>query len=162
LTISINELDSMSEHDVAAAFRECCGASRWVDGMTDRRPFRSRDAVFRAADEEWDKCTERDWLEAFLHHPRIGDRSAQGTASDEQAGARSATEELQLELERTNEAYERKFGHIYIVCATGKSAGEMLDIARRRMQNDPDKELRVAADEQRKIMHLRLEKLLGI
>jgi 2-oxo-4-hydroxy-4-carboxy-5-ureidoimidazoline decarboxylase len=130
--------------------------------MTDRRPFRSRDAVFRAADEEWDKCTERDWLEAFLHHPRIGDRSAQGTASDEQAGARSATEELQLELERTNEAYEKKFGHIYIVCATGKSAGEMLDIARRRMQNDPDKELRVAADEQRKIMHLRLEKLLGI
>ena len=84
-----------------------------------------------------------------------------GTASDEQSGARGANEEIQAELERTNKAYEDKFGHIYIVCATGKTAEEMLDIARRRMQNDPATELRVAAEEQRRIMHLRLEKLLG-
>ena len=151
----------MSEQDVAAVFRECCGASHWVDGMTDRRPFRSRDAVFRAADDEWDKCSEQDWLEAFSHHPRIGDRTAGGTASDEQSGVRSATQRTRLELERTNQAYEEKFGHIYIVCATGKTADEMLDIARARLQNDPATELRVAAEEQRKIMHIRLEKLLG-
>jgi 2-oxo-4-hydroxy-4-carboxy-5-ureidoimidazoline decarboxylase len=161
LTISINELDAMSEHDVAAVFRECCGASHWVDGMTDRRPFRSREAVFRAADEEWDKCTEADWLEAFSHHPRIGDRSVHGSASDEQSGARNATEELEADLERTNKAYEEKFGHIYIVCATGKSVEEMLDIAHARMRNNPETELRVAAEEQRKIMRIRLEKLLG-
>ena len=151
----------MPEQEVAAVFRECCGASHWVDGMTDRRPFRSREAVFRAADQEWDECGESDWLEAFSHHPRIGDRSVRGTASDEQSGARGANEEIQAELERTNKAYEDKFGHIYIVCATGKTAEEMLDIARRRMQNDPATELRVAAEEQRRIMHLRPEKLLG-
>ena len=151
----------MSGHDAAAVFRECCAASHWVDAMTDRRPFRSREAVFTAADEEWDKCGENDWLEAFSHHPRIGDRTARGTASDEQSGARTATEEVRSELARANEAYEKKFGHIYIVCATGKTAEEMLDIARQRMQNDPETELRVAAAEQRKIMHIRLEKLLG-
>ena len=161
MTLTISELDAMSEQEVAAVFRECCGASRWVDGMTDRRPFRSRDAVFKAADEEWDQCTERDWVEAFSHHPRIGDRSAQGIASSEQSGARTATEEVRSELARANEAYEKKFGHIYIVCATGKTATEMLDIARQRMQNDSTTELRVAAEEQRKIMHIRLEKLLG-
>ena len=151
----------MSEQDVAAAFRGCCGASRWVDGMTDRRPFRSRDAVFRAADEEWDKCTESDWLEAFSHHPRIGDRTARGAASDEQSGIRAAAEDVHADLERINRAYEEKFGHIYIVCATGKTADEMLDIARARMRNDVETELHVAAEEQRKIMHIRLEKLFG-
>jgi 2-oxo-4-hydroxy-4-carboxy-5-ureidoimidazoline decarboxylase len=161
LTLSISELDAMSEQEVAAVFRECCGAARWVDGMTDRRPFRSRRAVFAAADEEWSKCSEKDWLEAFSHHPRIGDRTATGAAAGEQSAALSAGTIVQDELRRINHAYEEHFGHIYIVCATGKSADEMLEIARQRMNNDPATELRIAAEEQRKIMHIRLRKLLG-
>lgn len=129
--------------------------------MTDRRPFRSREAVIRAADEEWDRCSDRDWLEAFSHHPRIGDRDAHGRAAEEQSGARNASDTMVDELRRTNRAYEEKFGHIYIVCATGKSAEEMLAIARLRMQNDPGTELRIAAEEQRKIMQIRLRSLLG-
>ena len=161
MTLSISELDAMSEQDVAAVFRECCGASRWVDGMTDRRPFRSRNAVLAAADEEWSKCSEKDWLEAFSHHPRIGDRTATGSAATEQSGAHSAAALVQDEMRRMNQAYEEKFGHIYIVSATGKSADEMLEIARQRMSNDGATELRIAAEEQRKIMHIRLRKLLG-
>ena len=151
----------MTESDAAETLRTCCGSSRWVDAMTDRRPFRSRDALFKAADEEWNRTTERDWLEAFSHHPRIGDRATTGWAAGEQQGAHAATMTVQDELARINREYEEKFGHIYIVCATGKSAEEMLDIAKARMSNDRDSELRVAAEEQRKIMHIRLEKLLG-
>lgn len=161
MTLSISELDAMSEQEVAAIFRECCGATRWVDAMTDRRPFRSRDALVKAADEEWRRCDERDWLEAFSHHPRIGDLTAEGTGAQEQSGARNASLSTQEELNRVNHAYEERFGHIYIVCATGKSADEMLAIARDRMNNDRDTELRIAAEEQRKIMHIRLRKLLG-
>jgi 2-oxo-4-hydroxy-4-carboxy-5-ureidoimidazoline decarboxylase len=161
LTVSIAELDAMSEEGVAEVLRSCCGSSRWVDAMTDRRPFRSRDSLFRASDEEWSRCTRDDWLEAFAHHPRIGDRHARGTAADEQAGARNASDDIQDELRYINRAYEEKFGHIYIVCATGKSAEEMLGVARARMDNDPETELRIAAEEQRKIMHIRLSKILG-
>lgn len=161
MTLTVMELDAMSEQDVAAAFRSCCGSSRWVDGMTDRRPFRSRGAVMKAADEEWSKCTSRDWLEAFSHHPRIGDQQAEGSAAAEQAGARNADESTRDELLAINRAYEEKFGHIYIVCATGKSADDMLQIARGRMSNNADTELRIAAEEQRKILHIRLSKLLG-
>ena len=161
MTLSISELDAMSEQEVAAVFRDCCGATRWVDGMTDRRPFRSRETLFKAADEEWDECIESDWREAFSQHPRIGDRDARGTAADEQSGARVASATVQEELRRINRAYEDKFGHIYIVCASGKSAEEMLEIAQARMNNDPGTELRAAAEEQRKIMHIRLKNLAG-
>ena len=129
--------------------------------MADRRPFRSREALLNAASEEWNKCGEHDWLEAFSHHPRIGDSSVAGAAAQEQSGARDTAVTTRQELSEINRAYEEKFGHIYIVCATGKTAEEMLAIARQRMNNDPDTELRAAADEQRKIMNIRLEKLLG-
>ena len=151
----------MREQDVAEIFRGCCGSTRWVDAMTDRRPFRARAALVKAADEEWDRCDERDWLEAFSHHPRIGDLNAGGVAAEEQSGARNTALTTQEELRQVNRAYEERFGHIYIVCATGKSAEEMLAIARDRMNNDRETELRAAAEEQRKIMHMRLAKLLG-
>ena len=151
----------MPEQDVAEILRQCCGATRWVDAMTDRRPFRSRQGLLKAADEAWDKCDERDWLEAFSHHPRIGDPTTEGIEAQEQSGARNAALTTQEELKRINRDYEVRFGHIYIVCATGKTAEEMLAIARDRMNNDRGTELRIAAEEQRKIMHIRLEKLLG-
>ena len=128
--------------------------------MIKRRPFGSRDAVFTAADEIWNSLDQSDWLEAFAHHPRIGERTNDAIAAREQSGIRSADKPVREELAQVNSDYERKFGYIYIVCATGKSAEEMLAIARSRLNNDPSTEIAVAAEEQRKITQLRLAKLL--
>lgn len=128
--------------------------------MVERRPFRSREAVFAAADEIWKSLDQSDWLEAFAHHPRIGERTNDSVAAREQSGIRSADKLVREELEQVNRDYEHKFGYIYIVCATGKSAEDMLAIARSRLNNDPSTEIAVAAEEQRKITQLRLAKLL--
>lgn len=147
---------------------ECCGASRWVSAMVKRRPFSSRDAVFSAADEIWRSLDAKDWLEAFSHHPRIGEgkvgvgASERGSewAAGEQSGMQRAGDDVRQALAIANREYEQRFGYIYVVCATGKSAEEMLALARQRLRNDADIELRTAAEEQRKITELRLGKLL--
>ena len=110
-----------------------------------------------------------DWREAFRHHPRIGERAAERTQSvaaqalsaREQSAARRASAGDLTALAEANRAYQDRFGYVFIVCASGKTAPEMLSILRDRMKNDPDTELRVATDEQRKITRLRLERLLG-
>jgi 2-oxo-4-hydroxy-4-carboxy-5-ureidoimidazoline decarboxylase len=112
-----------------------------------------------AGNECWRQLRISDWLEAFAHHPRIGERVA-GREASEQAGAQSAEDSVRAELRDVNRQYEERFGHIYIVCASGKSAEELLGIARARLVNDPDIEINVAAEELRKIMNLRLESLL--
>jgi 2-oxo-4-hydroxy-4-carboxy-5-ureidoimidazoline decarboxylase len=166
--VSVAELDAMPEHQAKELLAECCGASRWVSGMLARRPFRSRAAVISAADEIWRSLDTGDWREAFSHHPRIGERksampqSKRGAAwaATEQSGVERAPKDVHAELAEANGEYERRFGYIFIVCATGKSAEEMLELARERLRNDPDGELRAAAEEQRKITGLRLDKLL--
>ncbi|MEP6904763.1 MAG: 2-oxo-4-hydroxy-4-carboxy-5-ureidoimidazoline decarboxylase [Gemmatimonadales bacterium] len=168
MTISVAELDAMPVPHAAELFVECCGSARWVSEMVARRPFKSRRAVSTAADEIWKSLGANDWLEAFASHPRIGERSSavpqgeRGTAwaAGEQSGVEQARQEVREELAVANRAYEERFGHIYIVCATGKTAGEMLALARERLRNDPDDELKMAAEEQRKITRLRLDKLL--
>ena len=166
----VNELDAMSGDDAGEQLRACCGSSHWVRDMVSRRPFHSFEAVSKAADDAWSKCGEKDWLEAFDHHPRIGgtesaaiqSAAAKFLASGEQAAVKSAPKELLAELAAVNAAYERKFGHIYVVCAAGKNTEEMLDMAKARMTNDVGTELQIAAEEQRKITQLRLKKLFGI
>jgi 2-oxo-4-hydroxy-4-carboxy-5-ureidoimidazoline decarboxylase len=168
VTIAVAELDELPSAQAAELLRACCGASRWVAGMVARRPFHTRDVALDEADDVWWSLDPDDWLEAFAHHPRIGERTgavpqdARGAAwsAGEQAGVADAGEDVQAALAAANRAYEARFGHIYIVCATGKSAEEMLAIVRTRLANDADTELRVAAEEQRKITRLRLEKLL--
>lgn len=128
--------------------------------MLARRPFATKAALLEAADEEWWKLEYHDWLEAFSHHPRIGDRNASGAASREQSGVRTARDVQLLELEQLNRLYEEKFGFVFLIFATGKSADEMLDALRVRLQNRREAELRNAAGEQAKITRLRLEKLL--
>src|SRR5207249_11093774 len=109
----------------------------------------------------WSKLEREDWMEAFLAHPRIGEKkSGARWTADEQSGTRSASKEILAALAQANRDYEQKFGHIYLVCATGRSADEMLAGIRQRMKNDAATELRIAADEQRKITNLRLEKLV--
>lgn len=159
--MKLENLNVLPNSDAEHILRSCCGSSRWVESMMARRPFASHDMLHAAANDSWNACGEQDWLEAFAHHPRIGDRSAAGAASLEQSGMQSASSSVQQEIAVLNSAYEERFGHIYIVCATGKSAEELRDIMRHRIDNDPQTEIRNAAEEQRKIMHLRLEKLFG-
>ena len=163
------ELDALPGARAAELLRACCGASRWVSGMVARRPHGTLADLLAAADEVWWSLGPDDWREALAHHPRIGEREA-AVAQDaraaawsagEQAGAGAATADVRAALAVANREYEARFGHVYVVCATGRTADEMLAIARARLANDPDAELRVAAEEQLKITRLRLRKLLA-
>ena len=159
----------MARERASQLLADCCGSARWVSMMVARRPFGSLERVLAGADETWWSLSPDDWREAFAHHPRIGDRptaarqSEQGAvwAAGEQAAVGDASADTRAALAAVNRTYEQRFGYIYIVCATGKSADELLAIATERLNNDPDTELAVAAEEQRKITRLRLEKLLG-
>jgi 2-oxo-4-hydroxy-4-carboxy-5-ureidoimidazoline decarboxylase len=153
----LNELDSQAR---AALLRRCCGSDAWIQAMVTGRPFLNRDDLMLRSDQIWQSLRREDWLQAFAAHPRIGSRAAEGWAAGEQAGARDADRATLSRLSDRNREYESRFGYIFIVCATGKSAGEMLTLLEARLNNDPDAELRVAAEEQRKIMRLRLDKLL--
>ena len=127
--------------------------------MAASRPFGSHDAMLHAAARIWNALDRTDCLEAFAAHPRIGERTADVQATAEQSGARTASPAVLEELARLNREYEVRFGHIYIVCATGKTAEEMLALAHQRMQHDPARELDVARAEQLAITKLRLEKI---
>jgi 2-oxo-4-hydroxy-4-carboxy-5-ureidoimidazoline decarboxylase len=161
-------LDRASEPEARRLLTTCCGSSRWVDRMLARRPFGRADALFGAALDEWLALTPDDWREAFTHHPRIGDRDAlrakfrstRHLSEREQSGVARASDGVLDALAEGNRAYEEKFGHIFIVCATGKSAEEMLDLLNGRLPNSPETELLNAAGEQAKITELRLRALI--
>lgn len=160
-------LNTLSEEPARAALERCCGAHRWVEGMLARRPFASGGDLAAASETVWGSLGHDDWLEAFSHHPKIGDveglrrkfASTATWAAGEQAGVSAATEDVLARLAAGNEAYERRFGYIFIVCATGKTAGEMLALLEARLGNPPEVELAIAAGEQAKITRIRLEKL---
>ena len=167
--MTLDNFNALPDDRAAEALTACCGAHRWVAAMMTRRPFGSVDDVIAAADEIWRGTTERDWREAFDHHPRIGESrsvAAQGHraatwSSGEQARASAVDGAVKRQLAEVNAEYEARFGHIYIVCAAGRSADELLAIARGRLANDPETELRIAVEEQRKITELRLRKLFS-
>jgi len=150
-------------------FLRCCGSSRWAEEMASHRPFHNSAQLFAVAEEIWRRLSSEDWREAFSHHPKIGDMNslrakfagAKGWAEGEQAGVQSASDEILQALAAGNEAYEKKFGYIFIVCATGKNAEEMLSLLRQRLPNDPAREIQIAVAEQAKITKIRLEKLLA-
>ena len=166
--MGLEALNRGSDDEAAAALARCCGAEAWVRAMCAARPFRDRGHLLEAAERASDGLGRGDWLEAFAHHPRIGDREAlrqrfastAAWAGEEQQGAAQASEAVLDRLARGNEEYLRRFGYIFIVCATGKSASEMLALLESRLGNDPGRELAIAAGEQRKITRLRLEKLV--
>ena len=169
-------LEDLNALDADAAAREllrCCGSSRWAQRMADSRPFASIEAMAAAADAIWEALNPSDWLEAFAAHPTIGAGRAAGAGGvgraggargswpeQEQAGVADAADATLLRLADANRDYEARFGYIFIVCATGQSAAGMLDVLERRMGNDRETEMRIAADEQRRITHLRLMKLI--
>lgn len=166
----VESLNAKSSGEAAQDFERCCGSHVWVEKMLARRPFLSVDDLFCAADDIWFKLAHEDWLEAFAHHPRIGGdvealrakfASTASWAENEQKGVTQATEDVLHQLSKLNDDYFEKFGYIFIVCATGKSAQEMLEILKGRMPNAKDEELKVAAAEQAKITKIRLEKLIS-
>ncbi|MET0406074.1 MAG: 2-oxo-4-hydroxy-4-carboxy-5-ureidoimidazoline decarboxylase [Cystobacter sp.] len=162
-------LNTLPEPEAREEFSRCCGAHRWAEAMTRARPFPSESALYDRADALWTTTEPEDWREAMTHHPRIGDVSklrekfkASGAWSEqEQQGMQGAGEDVVQALADGNQDYEARFGFIFLVCATGKSAAQMLGLLRARMKNPPDRELRVAAEEQGKITRIRLEKLLS-
>jgi allantoicase len=136
-----------------------CGSSRWVQRMISARPFESWDDLISKANLAWFELEEDDWMEAFAAHPRIGERKP-GWTAQEQSGTRGASDETMQRIADGNREYEEKFGFIYLVCATGRSAGELLSNLTERLTHERDAELRIAAEEQAKIIALRLEKLV--
>jgi OHCU decarboxylase len=162
-------LNALSRERAIAELLKCCGSKRWAECVTDRRPFEWFENVCAAADAVWWDLGREDWLEAFAHHPRIGQRDLSAArfaptrewAGKEQAGMAGASDEVRLAFARGSEEYERTFGHVFLICATGKSGEEMLRQLRERLGNDAETELRMAAAEQAKITRLRLEKLLA-
>lgn len=167
--MTIDEINKLRRGEAVNAMSLCCGSSVWAETMADKRPFTSRNQILIHADEAFGKLTKKDWLEAFSHHPKIGDieslrekfASTRSWTQGEQQGAREASDEILKELAEGNEKYLKKFGYIFIVCATGKSAEEMLEILNSRLGNSPSEELTIAAKEQMKITEIRLEKLLA-
>lgn len=162
-------LNHAADNDVRSELTKCCAASRWVEAMLGARPFADDAAVLQGAADCWWRLERADWLEAFAAHPKIGDvdslrakfANTRQWAGGEQAGVAGAAETVLQRLAQLNADYERKFGYIFIVCATGKSADEMLAILESRLPNDTEAELNIAAAEQLKITELRLKKLAG-
>jgi OHCU decarboxylase len=153
-------LDTSPDIEAAGALAFCCGARRWVDEMLARRPFGSFTTLTSAADEVWAALDRDDRLEAFAAHPRIGDRSGPEHTRREQAGAADADAATLRALVKGNRAYEQRFGHVFLINASGKSAEELLAALRQRLTNDPGAELDIAAEQQRQITRLRLDTVM--
>jgi 2-oxo-4-hydroxy-4-carboxy-5-ureidoimidazoline decarboxylase len=167
--MTIAEFDHLDREQKKNLLYQCCGSTAWVEKMLSIPPANDLIDLFEDAEEKWYECTERDWLEAFSQHPKIGDLDSLKKkfadtahwAAGEQSDVKTATQNVLEELAKANKLYEEKFGYIFIVCATGKSAEEMLNILNERLKNKKEAEIKIAMEEQNKITQLRLEKLFS-
>ena len=167
MTLTLGQLNALPREQAERELLACCGSPAWARQVAAGRPYADFNSLRAAADRVWLALSPDDWLEAFSKHLRIGERAAKATpdrergwSEAEQSRAREGTSAVLTELATANAEYENRFGHVFLICATGKTADEILQQARARLYNDPDTELRVAAEEQRRITHLRLRKLL--
>lgn len=161
-------LNELSADKARTELLKCCGATRWAEAIEQQRPYKTVEQLIASANEVWWSLEQTDWLEAFCSHPKIGEKKAAGAVSaqsqqwsaQEQQGVQHAAQAVIEKLARLNHEYEKKFGFIFIVCATGKSSDEILSLLEQRLPNDAATELRIAAAEQAKITELRLRKLI--
>ncbi|EAT12218.1 2-oxo-4-hydroxy-4-carboxy-5-ureidoimidazoline decarboxylase [Bermanella marisrubri] len=168
--LSLDQFNSMTEREARDTLSFCCTSSQWIERVADQRPYDSVSKLQEVALSVWQSCQEQDLLEAFEGHPKIGDvsslrekyRNTQSLAEHEQSSVAQAQEAVIQELAEKNQAYLDKFGFIFIVFATGKSAQQMLDILNGRIGNERHQELENAAVEQSKITALRIDKLFGL
>ncbi|HZT59282.1 MAG TPA: 2-oxo-4-hydroxy-4-carboxy-5-ureidoimidazoline decarboxylase [Pyrinomonadaceae bacterium] len=167
-TKPIDKLNSMTPDEKRAVLLSCCGSTRWAERVAALLPMWDEGQVLIIGERVWNELAREDWLEAFRAHPKIGERRAETEVSEaarrwsegEQSRAGEASAETLAALAEANREYEEKFGFIFIVCATNRTAGQMLSMLRERMRNDAGTELRVAAEEQWRITELRVRKLL--
>jgi 2-oxo-4-hydroxy-4-carboxy-5-ureidoimidazoline decarboxylase len=167
--MNLSDFNQLASKEAELLLMQCCTSGRWVKQLAEVRPFYSMSSLKNTADKIWKGLSESDFLQAFEGHPKIGDvnslrekySNTKVLASGEQGLVSEAPEQVILSLSAGNEEYLQKFGFIFIVCATGKSASEMLSLLQQRLPNDRTTELANAADEQRKIFQIRLDKLLG-
>lgn len=167
--MTLTELNELDSEKAATELTKCCGAHNWVNRMVSVRPFENKDVLLEAAETIWSDSSESDCLEAFRHHPKIGNvehlskkfANTKEWAGDEQKRVDTAPIEVVEKLAKLNSLYEDTFGFIFIVCATGKSAEEMLGLLEFRIDNEYEEELKIAASEQHKITALRLRKLIA-
>jgi OHCU decarboxylase len=167
--LKLDSLNSLLPSEAEQEFLKCCGSKNWAQRMVAERPFSGLNQLIESSDRIWWSLEPADWLEAFHSHPKIGEKRAaaaiaaesQKWSEDEQSGTRDATAGTRAELAGLNSVYEKRFGYIFIVCASGKSSEELLANLRERLQHDEDEELRFAAAEQAKITELRLKKLVS-
>jgi len=168
--MTLDTLNTLPKSEALEQFAICCGASKWVEEITAFRPFQHKNELFDLTEKIWFSLNSEDWLEAFSHHPKIGDidllrkkfQKIKSWSEKEQSGIQEAGENILKDLAESNRLYEEKFGYIFIVCATGKSAEEILALLKVRLENDPEAELLIAAKEQNKITQLRLDNLLSL
>lgn len=164
--VSAGEFNQMPDEAAAALLRGCCSSARWAELVAGGRPYPDVAAVLDASDAAVGALDEADLREALAGHPRLGDKRAgadekDGWSGSEQAGVGSADEASRAALEAGNAEYEHRFGHIYLACATGRSAGDLAGFLRERLGNEPEREWLVVANELAKINRIRLGQLLG-
>ena len=166
--MKLEQFNDIAHDEAVEALLRCCHAPAWAEEVANRRPYDDAQTLYEAAKTVWWDLDRDDWLQAFDAHPKIGDvdslrkkyNASRSWSEGEQQGVDAASEQTLQRLAQANDEYEERFGYIFIVCATGKSADEMLSILEKRLPNDPDEEIRIAAGEQAKITTLRLQKLL--
>ena len=167
--MTIQQFNHLTAHQAKEELFKCCGSSVWAEKLARKIPFNSTEELKKESDKIWNDCSDEDALEAFKHHPKIGDIkslekkfvSTKQWASGEQAGVNEASQNILQDLANGNEEYEKKFGYIFIVCATGKTATEMLALLQQRLPNSLDKEMKIAMHEQNKITDIRIDKLFS-
>ena len=168
--MTLTELNNLPKPALAEALQKCCGSAAWVGNMVAQFPIANAAVLMEQAQTQWNSLREADWREAFAHHPKIGGdvealrakfASTSTWAEGEQASVKQASQATLEVLATGNEDYECRFGYIFIVCATGKTADEMLALLQARLPNPPETEILIASGEQDKITRLRLEKLLA-
>lgn len=167
--MTLEELNQLSPEELTIQLTNCCAAKNWVKGMVSVAPFKSEAILMSAASRIWQALGHLDFLAAFEGHPRIGDVTTlkkkfvetKKIASNEQSGMQTASDRVIHRMKALNDAYFEKFGFIFIVCATGKSASQMLNLLEQRIDNDYESEIEIAAAEQMKITEIRLKKLLA-
>ena len=170
----LQNINGLSQEEAYQAFYSCCSSRTWALIMVGGLPFKAEAEMFTLASKAWDQCKLPDWMEAFSHHPRIGGNmdvlraKYQSTGlnlntqwpSQEQKGVMGASDAILQALAHENEQYEKKFGFVFLICATGKTASEMLDALSMRLPNTKEQEIENARNEQGKITVVRLKKLI--
>jgi OHCU decarboxylase len=163
--VDLPGLNALAAEDAEVLLYECCASTRWVNRMERSRPFPELQTLRQTAEAIWWSLDKEDWLEAFAGHPRVGDGLVEKTARWprlEQEMVATAAAAVLADLAECNRAYEERFGHVFLVFASSKTADEILSLCRERIGNDAATEIRIAAEEQARITDLRLSRLLGI